>query len=359
MLDELKQFLAIVEHGTFREAARRAHLSQPALTAAMQRLEAHFGARLLHRGRTGATPTAAGDALVPRARATLAAIDEARRAIEEIEGLHAGEVRVGAGATACTYLLPSTLAAFRREHSRVRFLLRETTTEEALDALHAGELDLAIVSESVRAPRRGKRGVGAREELPSRGLVGVEHDLWRTDPLVLVCAPGVDPKTAPHVTFRRGATTRALFERFFPGEEIVMELGSIAAVKGNVRAGVGIALVSENAVVDDLARGLLVRVPDARTPIVRELRIAHRGVERLPPAAAALREVLLAERAEGAGAPPPQSQSKSQSKSKSKSKSKSSKQSIQSKPRSESIPTSKPRTKSKPPSKARRAKNER
>lgn len=296
-MDELKQFLAIVEHGTFREAARRAHLSQPALTAAMQRLEAHFGARLLHRGRTGASPTAAGEALVSRARAALAAIDEARRAIEEIEGLHAGEVRVGAGATACTYLLPPTLAAFRREHARVRFLLRETTTDEALDALHAGELDLAIVSEGVRAPRR-RRGVGSREEPPSRGLQGVEHDLWRTDPLVLVCAPGVDPKTAPHVTFRRGATTRALFERFFPRAEIVMELGSIAAVKGNVRAGVGVALVSENAVLDDLARGLLVRVPDARTPIVRELRVAHRGVERLPPAAAALREVLLSERAQ-------------------------------------------------------------
>ena len=296
-MDELKQFLAIVEHGTFREAARRAHLSQPALTAAMQRLEAHFGARLLHRGRTGASPTAAGEALVSRARAALAAIDEARRAIEEIEGLHAGEVRVGAGATACTYLLPPTLAAFRREHARVRFLLRETTTDEALDALHAGELDLAIVSEGVRAPRR-RRGVGSREEPPSRGLQGVEHDLWRTDPLVLVCAPGVDPKTAPHVTFRRGATTRALFERFFPRAEIVMELGSIAAVKGNVRAGVGVPLVSENAVLDDLARGLLVRVPDARTPIVRELRVAHRGVERLPPAAAALREVLLSERAQ-------------------------------------------------------------
>ena len=307
MMDELKQFLAIVEHGTFREAARRAHLSQPALTAAMQRLEAHFGARLLHRGRTGATPTAAGEALVSRARAALAAIDEARRAIEEIEGLHAGEVRVGAGATACTYLLPPTLAAFRREHARVRFLLRETTTDEALDALHAGELDLAIVSEGVRGPpRTRKRGVGAREERPTRGLQDVEHDLWRTDPLVLVCAPGVYPKTAPHVTFRRGATTRAIFERFFPGAEIVMELGSIAAVKGNVRAGVGVALVSENAVIDDLARGLLVRVPDARTPIVRELRVAHLGVERLPPAAAALREVLLSERTPGRPSEPPQ-----------------------------------------------------
>ena len=75
---------------------------------------------------------------------------------------------------------------------------------------------------------------------------------------------------------------------------MIMELGSIAAVKGNVRAGIGVALVSENAVQDDLRRGLMVQVAHPATPIIRELRVVHRGVERLPPAAAALRERLIA-----------------------------------------------------------------
>src|SRR5262245_7806211 len=140
MLDELRHFLLIIEHGTFREAARRAHLSQPALTASMHRLEAHFGARLLERRPGGAVPTASGAALVPRARAALAAVEDGRRAIAEIEGLHAGEVRVGAGATACTYMLPAALAAFRTEHPSVRFLLREAATGEVLEALQGGLL---------------------------------------------------------------------------------------------------------------------------------------------------------------------------------------------------------------------------
>jgi len=72
-----------------------------------------------------------------------------------------------------------------------------------------------------------------------------------------------------------------------------MELGSIAAVKGNVRAGIGMALVSRAAVESDLAGGRLVEVPDPRTPIARTLSLIHRGRERLPPAAAALREQLL------------------------------------------------------------------
>jgi DNA-binding transcriptional LysR family regulator len=71
-----------------------------------------------------------------------------------------------------------------------------------------------------------------------------------------------------------------------------MELGSIAAVKGNTRAGVGIALVSRRAVERDLTGGQLVALPDERTPIVRPLYLVHRGRDRLPPAAAALHRML-------------------------------------------------------------------
>jgi DNA-binding transcriptional LysR family regulator len=268
MHDELRHFLLIVQHRTFTEAARHAHLSQPALTASIQRLEEFMHARLLHRGRDGASPTAAGQALLPRARAALAAVEDGRRAVAEVTGLHAGEVRIGAGATACTYLLPPTLVRFRALHPNVRFLLRETTTHEALSALHDGALDLCVVNH--------KGG-----------------ELWLEDELILVAAPGTNVKTAPFVTFVPGTTTRELFDRAFPGARIIMELGSIATVKGNVRAGIGMALVSRAAIVTDLKLGSLVEVPHKATPIRRQLHLVHRGVDRLPPAAARLREMLL------------------------------------------------------------------
>lgn len=270
MIDELRHFLLIVELGTFTGAARRAHLSQPALTAAIQRLEAEVGARLLLRGPGGATPTAAGAALVPHARAVLAALADARRAVAEIEGLRAGEVRVGASATACTYLLPPTLAAFRAERPKIRFLLREATPDEVLEALDRGDLDLGVITSEHGEP-------------------------WLVDELILIAAPTLPhPERAPFVTFGPGSTTRALLLRHFPEAEIVMELGSIAAVKGNVRAGIGVALVGRSTVEHDLAAGRLVAVPDPRTPIAREFRLVHRGVDRLAPAAARLREMLLA-----------------------------------------------------------------
>lgn len=284
MIDGLRHFVLIAEHGTFTAAARHAHLSQPALTASIQRLEEAMGARLFHRDRTGTELTAAGKTLRPRALAILASVEDARRAVTEVCGIEAGEVRLGAGATACTYLLPPTLALFREKYPGVRFLLREATTPEVLDALARGELDLGVVTHA-------------------------GGELWRRDDLILIASRELAKErkdavlSAPFVTFARGSTTREMLDKHFPSAEIVMELGSIASVKGNVLAGIGIALVSRSAVERQLAEGRIVEIPHPKTPIPRPLHLVHRGRDRLPPAAAALRKLLLATRARPVHAP--------------------------------------------------------
>lgn len=287
MLEELRHFLLITEHGTFTKAAKRAHLSQPALTAAIQRLEDTMGARLFDRGRGGVRLTAAGQALVPHARAVLTSLADGRRAVTEVLALQAGEVRLGAGATACTYLLPPLLAAFHARLPKLRLALREATSNEALDAVESGELDLAVVAEV--------DGV--------RGRPTLTLERWRDDAMVLVAAPSLaaslagDPAKvdrAPFVAFLRG-TTRILLDRHFPAGERAMELGSLAAIKGNVRAGIGVALLSRSALDRDLQLGALELVAHPAVPLHYSLSLAHRGVERLAPAAAALRTALLAD----------------------------------------------------------------
>jgi len=270
MHDGLRHFLLICTHGTFTAAARRAHLSQPALTASIQRLEEELGARLLDRGPRGARPTAAGAALVPFAQAALGAVSAGRRAVAEVTGLVAGEVRIGAGATACTYLLPPILTAFRAAHPGVHLYLRESTSAAARRRLGAGDLDIAIVSDPDGA------------------------EPWRTEELVLVSHPDRDPTDAPHLTFPHGANHRELLDRHFPGVIVAMELNSLVAVKAHVAAGMGVALLSTHAVARDLEAGRLVRVDDPRAPVPRTLYLLHHGIERLTPATRALRAALLA-----------------------------------------------------------------
>lgn len=285
MLEPLRHLVLVAQHGTFTAAARHAHVTQPALTASIQRLEAQMGGKLFDRGPGGATLTAAGSALLPRARAALAAVEDGRRAVAEVIGLTVGAVRLGAGATVCTYYLPRTLAKFRTRHPGVQILLREASQDDLLDALEAGDLDLVILA------RVARRGAG-NEDFLRAARSGLVREKWVDDEIVLVGAPGVDPKTAPLVTFARGATTRTLVDQHFPDVPIAMELGSIAAVKGNTRAGVGVALVSRRAVERDVASGQLVELASDRTPITRPLYLVHRGKDRLPPAAAELHRML-------------------------------------------------------------------
>ena len=278
MLDELHHFLLICEHGSFTAAARHAHLTQPALSASIRRLEDFMGARLLHRLPRGARPTAAGEALVPHARATLGSVDRGRRAVQEIEGLKTGEVRLGGGATACTYLLPRRLAAFQEARPGLSIRLRETMTPTVREQVEAGQLDL---------------GIG----------IAPGGEPWMIDELVLVASPErakrvvrVGERIAagqPFVSFVQGAAVRGMLERAFPEAEVVVELASIAAVKGHVRAGIGLALLSRHAIRNDLDLGLLVEVPDERTPLVRHLVLHHAGDETLSPAARALLEWLM------------------------------------------------------------------
>jgi DNA-binding transcriptional LysR family regulator len=277
MLEPLRHFALVVEYGTFTAAARHAHVTQPALTASIQRLESQMGAKLLDRGRGGAALTAAGEALLPRARAALAAVEEGKRAVAEVMGLTAGTVRLGAGATVCTYYLPKLLARFRAKYEGVRIHLREANQDDLVDAVEAGDLDLTILAKiaSVELPR------------------GLAREKWISDELVLVAAPGLaDPDAAPIVTLARGTTTRMLTDRYFPERAIAMELGSIAAVKANTRAGVGVALLSRHAVERDVSAGQLDIVSSARTPISRPFYLVHRGRARLPPAASELHRLL-------------------------------------------------------------------
>lgn len=285
MFEPLRHFALVAQHGTFTAAARQAHVTQPALTASIQRLEAQLEARLFDRGREGATLTAAGEALLPRARAALAAVEEGKRAVAEVMGLTVGRVRIGAGATVCTYYLPRLLARFRSRHGGVRIHVREANQDDLLDALEAGDLDLAILARIAGADLLGGSRSGLRGQLT--------RERWIADELVLVAAPGLPAaEAAPIVTLARGTTTRILTDRHFPERAIAMELGSIAAVKANTRAGVGVALLSRRAVERDMASKQLVIVPTARGAVTRPFYLVHRGSARLSPAASELCRML-------------------------------------------------------------------
>jgi DNA-binding transcriptional LysR family regulator len=274
MFDAFRHFILVVEHGTFTEAARAAHLSQPALSASIQKLERDVAASLFIRGARGAELTAAGRVLLPKAREALACVKAGTLAVSELLGLSYGQVRIVAGATVCTYYLPKFIALFRKAYPKVQISLREANTTDALASVESGESDLGIVCSEVGEP-------------------------WQKDELVIVSARKgpFSPKKvkidqAPFITFPKGSTTREILNQMFPTANVVMELSSISAIKSNLRTSIGISLLSKHAIARDLKSRTLAIIPDPRTPIRRTLSIVHRGVQKLSPAGSAFYEIL-------------------------------------------------------------------
>ncbi|MFK0158013.1 LysR family transcriptional regulator [Streptomyces sp. NPDC090493] len=151
-LRELRAFVAVVEEGGLSAAARRLHVSQPALSQTISGLERQLGVRLLVRGSSGVKVTEAGTALLGEARAVLARHDRAVRVMAGYAGPDGGALRIGIPLELPSGLLDPALAELAEAHPETRVQARHLSTAEQLAALRAGELDVGLLRERPAGP---------------------------------------------------------------------------------------------------------------------------------------------------------------------------------------------------------------
>ncbi|MER5912397.1 LysR substrate-binding domain-containing protein [Streptomyces sp. NPDC001982] len=151
-LRELRAFVAVVEEGGLSAAARRLHISQPALSQTVGGLERQLGVRLLVRGSTGVRATEAGTALLGEARAVLARHEQALRVMARYTGPGGGALRIGIPLELPAGLLDPALAELAEAHPDTRVQARHLSTAEQLTALRAGELDVGFLRERPAGP---------------------------------------------------------------------------------------------------------------------------------------------------------------------------------------------------------------
>ena len=143
-LDQLRYFLAVRRCGNFTEAAREVHLSQPALSRSIQKLEAELGQPLFDRKPGAVTPTAAGELLAVRAEQVVNTLSEAKAAITD-DG-ETGDVRIGVIPTIAPYFLPEFLATIRRRFPAASLRVTEDVTERLVSCCERGELDMLVLA---------------------------------------------------------------------------------------------------------------------------------------------------------------------------------------------------------------------
>jgi len=145
-LQQLRAFVAIVEFGSFRRAARELDVSQAGLTGSLKALEADLGASLLSRSAQGVKLTAEGERLLPRAQLMISEADRARDDLQQARGEPGGTLHVGMGPTPTAILLPLVVPDFHAAFPLVRLRLVSGFHEQLQPALQRGHIELAITA---------------------------------------------------------------------------------------------------------------------------------------------------------------------------------------------------------------------
>jgi DNA-binding transcriptional LysR family regulator len=242
--DLLRNFLVLAQTGNMTRAAARLHLTQPALSAQVKRLESELGATLFHRQGRGLELTHSGETWRRHAADALETLAAGREALGSLGALATGTLAIGGGATSTTCLLPGIIKQFHRRHPGIRFSIREAPSRTIVEAVLAGELDLGLVTLPVPANLAGAR---------------LAIQPWLMDELVLL-VPRAHPLSGrrrfqwrdlhgqPLIAFESGSAVRQLLDRQLAehgvSPSVVMELRSIATITSMVAAGIGLGFVS-------------------------------------------------------------------------------------------------------------------
>ena len=176
----------LADTGQFGSAAQRLNLTQPGLSLQLKDLEAKLGVTLIERRPGQAAPknggpaqlTAAGHALLPQARAILAASDdlqlEARRLAEPL----AGRLRLGVIPTVAPYMLPGMLPKLAKAYPQLDLQITEDKTETLVQALRNGQLDVGLLALPLQVPDLTER---ALFDDPFHLVAAKNHPIWRLE----------------------------------------------------------------------------------------------------------------------------------------------------------------------------------
>ncbi|MBT3360998.1 MAG: LysR family transcriptional regulator [Rhodospirillales bacterium] len=143
-LQSLKYFLAVVDAGSFSAAARSQNITQPALTKRVRLLEEELGVRLFDRLPRGVSTTSYGEALAGHARLIRSEVENASADIDSLRGARAGHVRIGAGPSWGSDLLPRAIERVHRDRPEIQFFVRQLPEDRLFPALCDGELDIVV-----------------------------------------------------------------------------------------------------------------------------------------------------------------------------------------------------------------------
>jgi DNA-binding transcriptional LysR family regulator len=303
-LNQLRSFLAVADSGSVRAAAEELVVTQAAVSASVTALQKSLGVALVTPDGRGLRLTDAGALYARYARRILGLLDEAARAAAAAADPERGELRIAAVTTAAEQIVPPILGGFRRRHPQTGVRLEAGNRDRVRSLLDRHQVDLVLGGRPepawdvvVHAVRPHELVVVAAPELAAAARAGIGEGAGATagegaGATAEAEAAGLLPWLASQTWLLRepGSGTRASTDTLLADLDIsplTLMVGSNVAIRESAQVGLGVTLLSRDAVAAELADGELAEIPVPGTPLHRDwYLVAHPG--RLPPPAARL-----------------------------------------------------------------------
>jgi DNA-binding transcriptional LysR family regulator len=236
-------------------------------------LEEHFNTRLFDRTHNKISLTEAGKRVYEHAEKIFEIYNELENSVRELTGEISGVLILGASTTVAEYMLPALLGDFKAKFKDVNIRLKVSNTDGIVSMVENNIIDLGVVE----APVNNKN---------------LAVEVCRTDRLVAIAPPGHElarkekiPVEAildyPFICREEGSGTREVIMDYIKSSgvelsdlNIIMELGSLEAIKGAVEAGIGVGIVSRATLVKEIKLGSL-EVIELDPPLERPFSFVH------------------------------------------------------------------------------------
>ena len=289
-LRQLKVFEAVARHRSFSRAAEELHLTQPAVSTQVGKLEEHAGLPLFEQLGKKIHLTPAGAQMLQSSREIIQKFQEAEEAMAQFKGVSGGRLNVSV-ISAGDYYFPRLLVEFAQRHAGVTLNFGVCNREELLTQLKENVTDLAVM---VRPPEDSDTVSEPFAPHPYVIVAAPTHPLAKTPRI-----PVYRIIREPFVVREKGSDTwNSMVEGFganLPGLNISMEIRSTETIKQAVIAGMGVSFLSAHTISRELQSGALTVLDVQGFPLMLNWYVVHRNGKRLPPVAQAFKNFLLSD----------------------------------------------------------------
>lgn len=231
-------FLRVAESATFAEAAEKLHITQPALSSAIKKMEEQLGGKLFSRSTRRIQLTPEGEILLPTARRLINDWDDAFDDMQHLFSMRQGKLTIAAMPSFTDSRLPMMIRDYHQAHSNIRLRVLDVVMESVIDAVLSGRAEIGFTFEP-----ENEEGLTFQPLFEDSFIVVVDaqHDLANTQSVSLKSC-----LKYPFIIMNRGSAVRKWTEERaseYGSLSVVAETGQLGSVGQLVAQGLGISIV--------------------------------------------------------------------------------------------------------------------